>query len=173
MDELKTIFNEEQIDFATFEKRLAENSKTIKLANLRGGGYVDAAKYSQLEKDFNTYKEQNDVSKYADYDTVVQERDQLKAEKANAEMLQKVAGAKVAEPFREFVLEKVKGAIDSPDKFETALAEYVKANPQYLTAPEPKQSFFRGSTQLTQGGGAAAKKTTNDLMNNLLRGTKK
>ena len=171
MDELKTIFNEEKIDFATFEKRLAENSKTIKLANLRGGGYVDAAKYSQLEKDFNTYKEQNDVSKYADYDALKSELETLKAEKADRELIGKLSDKKVRPEFQKFVLSEVKGKVNDKVTFDKALDEYLKDNSQYIEEAQPK-TFFKGSSVPLESGSGEVKKT-NQKMNTLFRSVRK
>ena len=81
--------------------------------------------------DFDKYKAENDISKYADYDDIVKERNLLKAEKEEAALVSEVAAAGVAEPFRKFVLSEVRGNVTEQKPFKQALEEYLKDNEQY------------------------------------------
>ena len=66
MDELQELFGEESLSYADFTAKL--NEKGIKLANIKAGGYVDKGKYDKLAGEYAKYKQENDVSKYADYE---------------------------------------------------------------------------------------------------------
>lgn len=169
MDELKELFGEESLDYATFEQKLGE--KGIKLANLKAGGYIDKAKYDKLAGDFTKYKTDNDVSKYADYDAIKQELETLKAEKAEAELMKDVAAAKVGDKFQKFVLSEVKPLVTDKKDFKACLADYLKDNPQFL---EDNQGVFkRGSQVILEGGAGGGDKSTNKKMNDILRGVRK
>lgn len=169
MDELKELFGEGSIDYATFEQKVQE--KGIKLADLKSGGYVDRAKYDRLEKDFSRYKIENDVTKYADYDAMKQELETLRTEKQEAELLKVVSEAKVGEKFRKFVVAEVKPFVSEKKDFKSCLDDYLKDNPQFL---ETNQGFFPKSTQVPMDSGAGGSdKSINKRMNDLIRGVRK
>lgn len=169
MEELKELFGEDSLDFATFESKL--NEKGYKLANIKAGGYVDKNKFDKLQSDFNKYKLDNDVSKYADYETVKAELEQLKTEKAEQEFLKEVVAAGVDEKFQKFVLAETKAKVDDKNDFKTCLTKYVKENPQFISNIKQKQVIVKGS-QVNVEGGTNGEKTTNQKMNNLFRGAK-
>lgn len=166
MDELKTLFGSDSLDYATFEQKVG--AAGIKLANLAGGRYVGKDKYDGLNSEFEKYKADN--AKYADYDSIKAERDTLKAEKAERELSAKVTAAGVGERFTKFVMSEVSALVTDKKDFDTALKEYLAANPQFAEQEQPRGFFSRGSTAPNMQGGDEGKKTINQKMNNLLRG---
>lgn len=171
MEELQELFGENTLSYADFEAKLAE--KGIKLANLKAGGYVDKSKYDKLAGEYAKYKTENDVSKYADYDTIKAELEQLKAEKADAELAKQVAEANIDSKFQRFVLSEVKALVTDKKDFKTCLAEYVKANPQFVVNVQRQGVFQRGSQANFESGGGQGGTSTNKKMNDILRGARK
>ena len=139
MDGLKELFGDGALTAAEFEAKVAE--KGYNLADLSGGRYVDKSKFDRLKSDFDRYKADNDVTKYADYDKIVQERDALRAEKQERELVEKVSAAKVSAAFQKFVVSEVKQKVSETMTFDDALAEYVKSNPQYIEGKQAGQPF--------------------------------
>lgn len=171
MEELKTLFGEESLDYATFEHKLNESG--IKLANLKSGGYVDKAKYDKLNSDFAKYKTDNDPAKYADYDVIKSELETLKAEKAEAELLRAVATAKVNKKFSKFVVSEVKPLVTDDKDFNTCLTEYLKQNPQFVENQNNggNQGFFaKGDSSLNLDGKSTQSKSISDKMNKMIKG---
>lgn len=82
----------------------------------------------------------------------------LKAEK-------KVINANAKPEFAEFVASKV---LAMGDDFEANLAEYKKNNPQYFG-----ETVVKKVSTSPDLGGKAGNQTTNDKMNNLIRGARK
>lgn len=171
MEELQELFGENTLSYADFEAKLAE--KGIKLANLKAGGYVDKSKYDKLAGEYAKYKTENDVSKYADYDTIKAELEQLKAEKADAELTKQVAEANIDSKFQRFVLSEVKALVTDKKDFKACLAEYVKANPQFVVNVQRQGVFQRGSQANFESGGGQGSTSTNKKMNDILRGARK
>lgn len=169
MEELKALFGDGAIDYATFEQKLAESG--LKLANLSTGGYVDINKYAKLKQQFDEYKAQNDVSQYADYDDLKAEIETLKAEKLEASLLHELASAGVDEKFRKFVLAEVKPLVNESVDFKTALAGYLKENSQFVSSGTG--GVFRIGSQIDLKGGASVPKNTSEKMNRILRGESK
>lgn len=169
MEELKELFGENQIDYATFESKLSESG--IELANLKTGAYVSKDKFDKLNNKFEQYKKDNDISKYADYDTIKAEVDALKAEKVEMSMLAEIGKAKVGEKYRKFVLSEVKGLVTEQKDFNTCLAEYLKDNEQFIEKAE-KQSFFHKSSSVDLQNGSSDKQSINKKMNDIIRGNK-
>lgn len=171
MEELQELFGENTLSYADFEAKLAE--KGIKLANLKAGGYVDKSKYDKLAGEYAKYKTENDVSKYADYDTIKAELEQLKAEKADAELAKQVAEANIDSKFQRFVLSEVKALVTDKKDFKTCLAEYVKANPQFVVNTQRQGVFQKGSQPNFDDGAKGGAQSTNKKMNEILRGARK
>lgn len=170
MDELQELFGEESLSYADFTAKL--NEKGIKLANVRAGGYVDKGKYDKLAGEYAKYKQENDVSKYADYDTLKAELEKLKAEKEEAEFVAKVAEAKVDAKFQKFVVAEVKPLVSDKKDFKTCLDEYLKENPQFVENVQRRGVIRSGSqVSLDEGSGAGAK-NINQKMNDFIRGAR-
>lgn len=170
MDELQELFGEESLSYADFTAKL--NEKGIKLANIRAGGYVDKGKYDKLAGEYAKYKQENDVSKYADYNTLKAELEKLKAEKEEAEYVAKVAEAKVDARFQKFVVSEVKPLVSDKKDFKTCLDEYLKENPQFVENVQRRGVIRSGSqVSLDEGSGAGAK-NINQKMNDFIRGAR-
>ena len=170
MDELQELFGEEALNYADFTAKLSE--KGIKLANIKAGGYVDKGKYDKLAGEYAKYKQENDVSKYADYDTLKEELEKLKAEKEEAEFVAKVAEAKVDAKFQKFVVAEVKPLVSDKKDFKTCLDEYLKENPQFVENVQRRGVIRSGSqVSLDEGSGAGAK-NINQKMNDFIRGAR-
>lgn len=170
MDELQELFGEESLSYADFTAKL--NEKGIKLANIKAGGYVDKGKYDKLAGEYAKYKQENDVSKYADYDTLKAELEKLKAEKEEAEFVAKVAEAKVDAKFQKFVVAEVKQLVSDKKDFKTCLDEYLKENPQFVENVQRRGVIRSGSqVSLDEGSGAGAK-NINQKMNDFIRGAR-
>ena len=170
MDELQELFGEESLSYADFTAKL--NEKGIKLANIKAGGYVDKGKYDKLAGEYAKYKQENDVSKYADYDTLKAELEKLKAEKEEAEFVAKVAEARVDARFQKFVVAEVKPLVSDKKDFKTCLDEYLKENPQFVENVQRRGVIRSGSqVSLDEGSGASAK-NINQKMNDFIRGAR-
>lgn len=168
MDELKALFGDESLDYATFEQKLAE-AKDIKLVNLKAGGYIDKAKYDKLSGDFEKYKTDNDVSKYADYDSLKSEVEQLRAEKIEAGYMSEAAAAGVDEKFREFVVSKAKTSVTKDKDFKSCLTDYLKENQQFIAQEQPTK-YFSGATSFDVSKGKPTEKTVGQKLNKKFRG---
>ena len=172
-DGLKQFFGEDGNTAITYEQLTKGiNEKGIKLADLSLGGYVAKDKFDDQTRRFNDYKAKNDVSKYADYDSIKAELETLKTEKADRELINKLTANKVKSEFVEFVLSKVKGNVTEQIGFDKAMETYLKENPQYLENTQGAPSYFR-NTSVPLGNGAGNEKGTNEMMNALLRGARK
>lgn len=167
MDELKELFGDGALTAEEFAAKVAE--KGYKLADLSGGTYVDKKKFDRLQGDFDRYKAEAE-SKYAGYEEIVKERDTLRAEKETASLAAKVAAAKVAEPFRKFVLSEVKAKVTDKVTFDKALETYLAENSQYVEKGEPANApIFRVPSQVAGDKGGSGERTTNAIMNDKLR----
>lgn len=172
-DGLKQFFGEDGNTAITYEqlsKGISE--KGMKLADLSLGGYIAKDKYDEQTRKFNEYKTKNDVSKYADYDTVKAELEALRAEKADNEMISKLSARKVKPEFQKFVLSEIKSKVTEDKPFDKAMDDYIKENAQYIAAEEEKQTFFKSSS-VPLGNGSGESKNTNQKMNSLIRNARK
>ena len=166
MEELRELFGDGALTAEEFDAKCAE--KGYKLADISKGAYVAKEKFDRQKAEFDKYKAENDISKYADYDDIVKERNLLKAEKEEAALVSEVAAAGVAEPFRKFVLSEVRGNVTEQKPFKTALEEYLKDNEQYKQAAQP-QPIIRFGSQLATDKGEGAKTGANSYMNEKIR----
>ena len=170
MDELQELFGEESLSYADFTAKL--NEQGIKLANIKAGGYVDKGKYDKLAGEYAKYKQENDVSKYADYDTLKEELEKLKAEKEEAEYVAKVAEAKDDAKFQKFVVSEVKPLVSDKKDFKTCLDEYLKENPQFVENVQRRGVIRSGSQVSLDEGSGAGVKNINQKMNDFIRGAR-
>lgn len=112
---------------------------------------------------FNSWREsqKTEQDKYNDleknYNSMVKENDYLKAQI-------KLNSSNVKKEFSKFVTSEVMSMVSDNMDFETALADFKKNNPQYFGEVVVKKT----QTAPTLGGGTAPK-TTNSIMNDLLR----
>lgn len=170
MDELQELFGDEALSYADFSAKL--NEKGIKLANIKAGGYVDKAKFDKLSAEFSKFKQDNDTSKYADYDAIKTELEALKAEKADAELAKEVAEANVDMKFQRFVMSEVKALVTDKKDFKTCLTEYLKENPQFVVNTQRQGVFQKGSQPNFDDGNKGSAPSTNKKMNEILRGAR-
>lgn len=173
-DGLKQFFGEDGKTAITYEQ-LSQGitEKGIKLADLSLGGYVAKDKYDEQTRKFNDYKVKNDVSKYADYDTIKTELEALKAEKADREFMEKLSNKKVKPEFQKFVLSEIKSKVTEQTPFDTAMENYLKENTQYIAEEnENKQTFFRNSSVPLENG-SGENKNINQKMNSIIRSVRK
>jgi hypothetical protein len=165
---LKQFFGEDASKALTYDELMkGVNEKGIKLADLSLGGYVARDKYDEQTRKFNQYKTENDVSKYADYDSIKAELEAFKTEKADRELIEKLSSKKVKPEFQKFVLAEIKSKVTDEVTFDKAMEAYLKSNAQYVQAEEAKTFFKNSSVPLESGSGGKA--GTNAKMNSLLR----
>ena len=171
-DGLKQFFGEDGNTAITYEQ-LTQGiaSKGIKLADLSLGGYVARDKFDDQVRKFNDYKAKNDVSKYADYDSLKTELETLRSEKADRELTEKLSAKKVKPEFQKFVLSEIKSKVTDQVTFDKAMEDYLKANGQYIAKEEGKPTFFKG-TSVPLENGSGESKNTNQKMNALFRGVR-
>ena len=119
-------------------------------------------------KEFLEWKKtsQNDSEKIAElqasYDSLKKENDLLKA-------TNKVAKSEVKPEFLKFVTSEVMSMVNDTTDFETALKNYKKDNSQYFGDVVIKK--VQSSPNLSNGGNKET--TTNSIMNDILRGSRK
>lgn len=117
-------------------------------------------------KDFLEWKKtnQNDSEKINELQNSV---NALTKENNLLKATSKVASSDVKPEFLKFVTSEVMNLVNDTTDFETALKNYKKENTQYFGEVVVKK--VQSSPTLA---GGAKPQTTNDIMNNLLRGTK-
>lgn len=173
MEELKQFFGADGSEAITYDQLVKGiGEKGMKLADLSLGGYVAKDKYDDQTRKFNDYKAKNDTSKYADYDALKAEVEQLRTEKADRELVEKLSGKKVKSEFQKFVLSEIKAQVSEEKPFDKAMDEYLKANPQYLAVEEKGKPTFFKSSSAPLDNGSGEKKNTNQKMNALFRGAR-
>ena len=168
MDELKELFGDGSLSYDDFAAKVTE--KGYKLADLSKGGYVSKEKaerqQAKLQQEYDEYKATNDVSKYADYETIKTERDKLLAEKKESEINAILAEAGVEEKFRRFVASEVSANVTDQKDFKKCLEEYLTENPHFAESRDTN-IFFKKTQPSLQGG--SEEKNENKKMNDMIR----
>ena len=119
-------------------------------------------------KEFLNWKKtsQSDSEKMAElqtnYTNAINENTLLKAQL-------KISDSDVKKEFAKFVTSEVMSEVNDTTDFETALKNYKKNNPQYFGEVVVKK--VQSSPSLNAGGNQP--QTTNNIMNDLLRGARK
>lgn len=119
-------------------------------------------------KEFQAWKKtsQSDSEKMAElqtnYTNAVNENALLKAQL-------KIADSDVKKEFAKFVTSEVMGLVNDTTDFDTALKEFKKSSPQYFGETVVKK--VQTSPVLNNGGNQL--QTTNNIMNDILRSTRK
>jgi len=171
MEELKSLFGDEALNYDAFEKKLAEAGDTIKLANLATHGYVERDIYEKQKAKLEEYKSklkdyetsENDITSLrADYEDISTKYKDLLAKQDLAEKMSIIKDANVAKEFADYVYTKVSAQVTEEKDFQKALSEFLKDNSQYLNASK--------GTFVDLQNGDTAPKSGNDLMNKLIRG---
>ena len=118
-------------------------------------------------KEFLAWKKtsQSDSEKMAElqtnYTNAMNENTLLKAQL-------KIADSDVKKEFAKFVTSEVMGLVNDTTDFDTALKEFKKSSPQYFGETVVKK--VQSSPSLNAGGNQP--QTTNNIMNDLLRGAR-
>lgn len=175
MEELKSLFGDEALNYDAFEKKLADAGDSIKLVNLANHEYVDRNVYekqkSKLEKELDEYKTRYNTlaEKTQNHDELQNQFDELNTKykelldkQETAEKLKMIAEANVDKRFEEFVYSKVNPQVSEENDFQTVLGDFLKENSQYLTTSK--------GTFVDLQNGSSAPQSSNETINNWLRG---
>lgn len=169
MEELKSLFGENSLNYEEFSKLLG-NSKDIKLVNLKSGNYVDKAKYDKLVKSVNdSQAKYSDFEKnnkeYANlqksYDTLKTDYETLLNKHNETEKMGLINSANVNPKFAKFVYSEVSSQVNDEKDFQSALTEYLNENKEFLNGS-------RG-TYVNLEKGTPNSKTFNEKVNDYIR----
>lgn len=174
MEEIKNLFGEETLSYEQFAEKL-NTAENLKLVNIKekDNGYVAKEKLDKVLHSYNELKTKYSqlLDETSSHEKDLEELKAMRAEKENADKLDKIRQAKVDDKFAKFVLSEIKGTIKENEKFEDVLEKFVKENPQYLTVRQGVFSFGASSPNLEQGSNANTE-STNSIMNKIFRSNK-
>lgn len=165
---------ENNTDTQVVDKVVEETTKTYTKEDLDNSFNAGVKKASSEWQKDEKYKEflawkktnQSNSEKMAElqtnYTNAVNENTLLKAQL-------KIADSDVKKEFAKFVTSEVMSLANDTTDFETALKNYKKSNPQFFGETVVKR--VQTSPNLNNGGNQP--QTTNNIMNNLLRGARK
>lgn len=149
-----------------FLKGLDLDSETIDSIMAEHGKHLTGLKeqVDTLKQENADYKAKIDETSKSleNLQTLTNENKELKAEI-------QMNGSNVKKEFMKFVTNEVNSKVNDDVDFATALNDYKKENPQYFGDTVVKK--VQSSPTLNNGGNIAT--TTNDIMNNILRGATK
>ena len=120
-------------------------------------------------KAYNTWKENQKTQQEKDNDKIKQlenNNSTLSNENKYLKAQLEIVESNVKKEFLKFVTSEVLDLTDDTTDVKTALENYKKKNPQYFGDVVVKKT--QTAPNLNNGGGQG--KTTNDIMNNILRG---
>ena len=151
-----------------------ETTKTYTQEDLDNSFNAGRKKASQDWQKDEKYKEfiewkktnQNDSEKIAELQT---SNEKLQKEVDLLRSTNKVAESEVKPEFLKFVTSEVMSMVNETTDFETALKDYKKNNSQFFGETVVKK--VQSSPNLNGGGNKET--TTNSIMNDILRGTRK
>ena len=155
-----------ELDSEVIEKIMVEHGKHLTKLQDKVDDYKnqiktfesEANEYKTTIEDLNKTIDENKVS-LENLQTITNENKNLKAE---IEM----NGSNVKKEFKDFVISKVQEGVNDETDFATSLKNFKEASPQYFG--ETVISKVQTSPNLNGGGTPA--QTTNDIMNDILRG---
>ena len=155
--------SEKQETVETYTKEQVDNSFKA--------GMKKANEELKNSKDYQAFLEwqktsQSDSEKLAELQTSNDTKDKKIHE---LETLIKIKDSDVKKEFQKFVSSEVASLVDESTDFDTALKKFKDDNPQYFGETVVKK--VQSSPTLNNGGNKAI--TTNDIMNNILRGARK
>ena len=146
------------LDKETIDTIMAEYGKNVTGLKEQIQDYKkQVSDYEGQVKDLNAKLEENTES-LKNLETLTNENRDLKADI-------QLNGTNVKKEFSKFVRSEVMSKVDDKTDFSKALESYKKENPQYFGDVVVKK--VQSSPSLT---GGTPPQTTNDIMNNLLRG---
>lgn len=155
-----------ELDKETIDTIMAEHGKLIteakeQILELKGqvnNFETEKQKYESKLKDYET-KMQESSKSLKNYEDLTNENKQLKSQMQLNE-------SNVKKEFSKFVANEVLSQVDEEHDFATVLENYKKENPQYFGESVVKKV----QSSPTLNGGNTQPQTTNDIMNDLLRG---
>lgn len=156
-----------ELDKEVIESIMVEHGKRITEAKSVSNNYEE--KIKEYEDKIETYESkikeyENEISnnskKIENLQELTKENNDLKAQI-------QMDGSKVKKEFSKFVRSEVMANVNDDMDFATALKNYKEENPQYFGDTVVKK--VQSSPTLT---GGSQPQTTNEIMNNILRGNK-
>ena len=155
-----------ELDKETIDTIMAEHGKLIteakeqilELKTQVNGFETEKQKYESKLKDYETKMLESKQS-LKNYEDLTNENKQLKSQMQLNE-------SNVKKEFSKFVANEVLSQVNDENDFASVLENYKKENPQYFGESIVKK--VQSSPTLT--GGTTQPQTTNDIMNDLLRG---
>lgn len=149
------------LDQETSDKIMAEFGKTITT-------YRD--KVTELQKNKKEYESQISElnSKLDENNKSLEKLQNLTNENKELKTQIQMSNSKVKKEFEKFVTSEIMANVDEEHDFQSVLDNYKKENPQYFGDSVVKK--VQSSPVLS--GGTPQPQTTNDIMNNLIRGIK-
>lgn len=155
------------LDKETIDTIMAEHGKLITEAKEEILSLKQQVNNFDKEKDGYEKKIKSYETKFKDYDENLKNLQSMTNENKDLKTQLQMSGSNVKKEFSKFVTNEVSSLVDDETDFATALENYKKENPQYFGETVIKK--VQTSPSVGQGGNQPA--TTNDIMNNLLRGT--
>lgn len=157
-----------ELDQETIDTIMAEYGKNVTnykeqledYAGLLDDYQSKISEYEGIIDELNGKIQENDKT-LEDLQTLTDENKNLKAEV-------QMNGSNVKKEFMKFVTSEVNSRVNDETDFATALTDYKKENPQYFGDTVVKK--VQSSPTLTGGNQPTS---TNDIMNNILRGATK
>lgn len=151
-----------ELDAETIDTIMAEHGKYLTGLKEKNEEYKETiSKYEDNIKQLNSTIEENNKS-LENYSTLSNENKDLHAQ------LQ-MRDSNVKKEFSRFVANEVMNQVDEKHNFGEVLEDYKRENPQYFGDTQVKK--VQSSPSLT--GGVPQAPTTNDIMNDILRGASK
>lgn len=150
------------LDKETIDSIMAEHGKHLTGLKEQVESYkTEVAGYKSTIDELNGKIEANNKS-LEDLQTITNERNDLKAQI-------QMSDSNVKKEFSKFVRSEVMANVNDDNDFTKALENYKKENPQYFGETVVKK--VQSSPSLNAGGNQP--QTTNNIMNDILRGARK
>ena len=149
-----------------FLKGLDLDKETIDTIMAEYGKNVQGLK-EQIEE-YKGYKTENEnlTKQLEEKENSMKGYDEVTNENKNLKAQLKLNDNNIKKEFSKFVTSEIMSKIDDKNDFDTVLKAYKKDNPQYFGDTVIKKT--QTSSSLNAGGDKS--QTTNDIMNNILRG---
>ena len=148
-----------ELDSETIDTIMAEHGKLLTSLKEQVDDYKnEVLSYKEQIQELTNTLEENKNS-LENLQSITDENRNLKAEI-------ELNGSNVKKEFKDFVISKVQEGVNDDTDFATSLENYKKENPQFFG--ETVISKVQTSPNLNGGGTPA--QTTNDIMNDILRG---
>ena len=165
---------EEKVEQETTQKTYTEQD----IQNSFNAGVKKASTEWQKDEEYKEFLDwkksnQNDSEKITELqnqiNTLTQDNSKKDEEIFSLKSYNAVSNTDVKKEFCEFVTDKVMKLVNETTNFDTALKKYKEENPQYFGETIVKK--VQSSPNLNGGGNKET--TTNSIMNDILRGSRK